>query len=145
MIRQFSLLLLRPSVLRGVALAAAAAGVLALCVGLPGLRSGLEESSADPLWRLVVSRPHEQERRVVLVDIDENSLARVGAWPWPRERVAALADALGRHGARAQVFDIAFPEARARSRRAASGSLIRQRAPFSLATCSTVSPTVPAP
>lgn len=83
MIRQFSLLLLRPLVLRGVALAAAAAGVLALCVGLPGLRSGLEESSADPLWRLVVSRPHEQERRVVLVDIDENSLARAGVVEGP--------------------------------------------------------------
>jgi len=112
MIRQFSLFLLRPSVLRSVALAAAAVIILGLCVGLPGLRSGLEESSADPLWQLAANRPHEEERRVVLVDIDENSLARVGAWPWPRERVAALADALGRHGARAQIFDIAFPDSR---------------------------------
>jgi adenylate cyclase len=28
----------------------------------------------------------------VIVDIDEPSLAEVGRWPWPRDRVAALVD-----------------------------------------------------
>jgi len=32
--------------------------------------------------------------RVVIVDIDEKSLAEQGRWPWPRDRVAALVDEL---------------------------------------------------
>ena len=34
------------------------------------------------------------EPRIVIVDIDEKSLAQVGRWPWPRERVAQLVDRL---------------------------------------------------
>ncbi len=47
---------------------------------------------------------------VRVVDIDEVSLQRLGQWPWPRDRLAALVDRLTEYGAAAVVFDVLFPE-----------------------------------
>ena len=44
--------------------------------------------------RLRATLPHTLEPRIVIVDIDEQSLAEVGRWPWPRDRVAQLVDRL---------------------------------------------------
>ncbi len=48
--------------------------------------------------------------RVAIVDIDEATLARYGQWPWPRYRVAELADKIFNAGAAVVAFDIIFPE-----------------------------------
>ncbi len=47
---------------------------------------------------------------VVVVDIDEKSLARIGQWPWSRAVLARLVDKIGETGAAAIGFDIVFPE-----------------------------------
>jgi adenylate cyclase len=47
---------------------------------------------------------------VVIVDIDEQSLAKFGQWPWPRTRIADLVAGLTRLGAVAIGFDSLFPE-----------------------------------
>jgi len=47
---------------------------------------------------------------VRIVDIDEESLARHGQWPWPRTLVADLVWRLGDAGAAAIGFDIVFAE-----------------------------------
>jgi len=47
---------------------------------------------------------------VVVVDIDEESIARLGQWPWPRSLLARLVDRLGEAGAAAIAFDVVFPE-----------------------------------
>ncbi|WP_287469124.1 adenylate/guanylate cyclase domain-containing protein [Hydrogenophaga sp.] len=47
---------------------------------------------------------------VRIVDIDEASLQRLGQWPWPRTRLAALTDRLGAQGAAAIGFDVVFAE-----------------------------------
>ncbi len=47
---------------------------------------------------------------VVVVDLDETSIKRVGQWPWPRNVVADLTQKLGDLGAAAIVFDIVFSE-----------------------------------
>lgn len=44
--------------------------------------------------RLRATMPATLDERVVIVDIDEKSLAEVGRWPWPRNRVAQLVDTL---------------------------------------------------
>ncbi|MEZ5705161.1 MAG: CHASE2 domain-containing protein [Burkholderiaceae bacterium] len=44
--------------------------------------------------RLRATMPSTRDERVVIVDIDEKSLAVVGRWPWGRDRVAALVDQL---------------------------------------------------
>jgi adenylate cyclase len=47
---------------------------------------------------------------VRVVDIDEESLAKLGQWPWPRTRVAELLDTLGAAGVAAVGFDMMFSE-----------------------------------
>lgn len=47
---------------------------------------------------------------VVIVDIDDASLATLGRWPWPRTRLARLVEATHRSGALAIGFDMVMPE-----------------------------------
>ncbi len=54
------------------------------------------------------------DERIVIVDIDERSLAEQGRWPWDRGRIAALAEALVDRGGAAVVgFDVVFAERQA--------------------------------
>lgn len=53
----------------------------------------------------------DAELPVRVIDIDEASLGALGQWPWPRDRLATIADRLGELGAAAIGFDILFPEA----------------------------------
>ena len=46
----------------------------------------------------------------VVVDIDEESLARYGQWPWPRYRVAQLLERVRDLGASAVALDVVFAE-----------------------------------
>ncbi|MDZ7910106.1 MAG: adenylate/guanylate cyclase domain-containing protein [Gemmobacter sp.] len=62
--------------------------------------------------RLRWTMPATLDERVVIVDIDEKSLAELGQWPWPRDRLAALTDTLfARHGVALLGFDTVFAEA----------------------------------
>jgi len=54
--------------------------------------------------------PTPEASPVLVVGIDEQSLARQGQWPWPRTAMARLTEQLGAAGARAIVFDIMFSE-----------------------------------
>jgi adenylate cyclase len=49
-------------------------------------------------------------RPVAIVDIDENSLSKLGQWPWPRTRMADLVTNLTRLGAVVIAFDVIFSE-----------------------------------
>jgi adenylate cyclase len=49
-------------------------------------------------------------RPVVIVDIDEKSLSKLGQWPWPRTRIADLIANLTRLGAIVVAFDSIFAE-----------------------------------
>ncbi|MDC0335934.1 adenylate/guanylate cyclase domain-containing protein [Pseudodesulfovibrio sp.] len=46
----------------------------------------------------------------ILIDLDEQSLAEMGQWPWPRYRVATLLKLLQLYGASAVATDIIFVE-----------------------------------
>jgi adenylate cyclase len=49
--------------------------------------------------------------RIVIVDIDEKSLAEVGRWPWSRDVMAALVDQLNnKYQVRTVAFDVVFAE-----------------------------------
>ena len=62
--------------------------------------------------RLRATMPRTLDDRVVIVDIDEKSLAEVGHWPWARNRVGELVDELyGRQKIALLGFDIVFAEA----------------------------------
>lgn len=99
----------RPHLLRWAAVLLAALLVLALEALAPSVPRAVEAFSGDFTWR--AGAVDEPERRVVVVDIDEASLSRVGAWPWPRDVTARLSSALHRAGAAVIVFDIVFADA----------------------------------
>ncbi len=54
-------------------------------------------------------RPYE-DAAVRVVDIDDETIRRLGQWPWPRTDVARLTDSLTEAGAAAVAFDIVFSE-----------------------------------
>jgi len=61
--------------------------------------------------RLRATMPRTLDERVVIVDIDEKSLAAVGRWPWSRNRLAELTDELfDRQKVALLGFDIVFAE-----------------------------------
>jgi len=67
------------------------------------------------LWtydvRLSLSLPGGVDERIVIVDIDEKSLAEEGRWPWSRDRLAFLLDQLfDRYGVAVAGFDVVFAE-----------------------------------
>jgi adenylate cyclase len=47
--------------------------------------------------RLQLTLPKGQDKRVVIIDIDEKSLAAEGRWPWGRDRLARMVDHLFDH------------------------------------------------
>ncbi|OKO79934.1 adenylate/guanylate cyclase domain-containing protein [Bradyrhizobium sp. AS23.2] len=62
------------------------------------------------MFQLIDPR-HKATRPVVIVDIDDKSLAKLGQWPWPRTRIADLILNLTNSGAVAIGFDVVFSEA----------------------------------
>jgi len=65
--------------------------------------------------RLSLSLSTEVDARIVIVDIDEASLAHVGPWPWPRQELARLShELLDRQAVAVLGFDVVFPEPESR-------------------------------
>ncbi len=61
-------------------------------------------------YQRIKPRPYDPNLPVKIVDIDEESLARLGQWPWPRHTMADLVRRLGRMGAAVIALDIVFAE-----------------------------------
>lgn len=98
LLKQLSLLPPIISVLLGLAL------LVANPVTLQGLSNQLFDQYQRWHPRSYVDAP------VRIVDIDEESLARLGQWPWPRTRLAELVKKLNASGAAAIGFDVVFAE-----------------------------------
>jgi adenylate cyclase len=61
--------------------------------------------------RLRATMPKTMDERIVIIDIDEKSLAEVGRWPWGRNKMAALTDELfERQKVAVLGFDVLFAE-----------------------------------
>ncbi len=63
-------------------------------------------------------REWHKDLPVRVVDIDEESLAKVGQWPWPRARLAELTRKLTENGAAVVAFDVILAEEERLSQRA---------------------------
>ena len=61
------------------------------------------------LFQVLKPRPYVPVP-VRLIDLDDESLARLGQWPWPRNLVARLVSRLRQAGAAVIAFDIVFAE-----------------------------------
>lgn len=91
----------------------------ALSLWRPPLLAHLEFSVYDAMVRSAPTRP--PDARVVVVDVDERSLAAIGQWPWRRDLVAELITRLRDEGATTVALDVVFAEAD-RYEREASGT-----------------------
>jgi len=93
------------------ALTTATACALALLAGVVGApaRAVMQNLVFDQYQRWK-PRPYAFDQPVRIVAIDDESLKRLGQWPWPRERLASLIDALKDAGAVAIAFDFLFSE-----------------------------------
>jgi CHASE2 domain-containing sensor protein/signal transduction histidine kinase len=89
-----------------------------LCVLLLAGGLGCAAALGGWLWRLDLglqdwAQQHIQRQAnadVLIVAIDDKSLAELGRWPWPRNLHAALIDKLSAAGARAVALDLMFAE-----------------------------------
>ncbi|MDI1338503.1 adenylate/guanylate cyclase domain-containing protein [Polaromonas sp.] len=88
--------------------------VFALLHASGALRLDVLQRLDDILYdaRLRATMPRTLDERIVIVDVDEKSLAEAGRWPWGRNKLAALVDELlGRQQAALLGFDVVFAEA----------------------------------
>jgi CHASE2 domain-containing sensor protein len=71
--------------------------------------SHLENLAYDTRLRLAM--PFSVDENIVIVGVDEPSLAQEGRWPWPRERMGVLVDRLfEQYRVRAVGLDVVFAE-----------------------------------
>jgi adenylate cyclase len=84
----------------------------------PG-RGWLDAQLAD--LRLGLSMPRTRDTRVVIVDVDEASLQRLGRWPWSRARAQLVRELTGRQQAAVLGLDALFAEPEAGLSGPASG------------------------
>jgi len=101
---------LTPAIARVLVSATAAlVSIVLLLLLRPGLQT-FEEQLGALGWTLFADTTEEQ--RITLVVIDEKSLAEVGPWPWSRQQLADLVNAIEQAGAQLQLHDIVYPEAK---------------------------------
>jgi len=82
--------------------------VLVLVLSLAGVFDRAGPLLFDAYQR-AAPRPYE-DAAVRVVDIDEESIAKLGQWPWPRTQLAALTRRLTEAGAGVIAYDVVFSE-----------------------------------
>lgn len=92
--------------MRSLALLAALAVIVLLQALSSGWMAQWNDRITSQTWALADSGT--QEKRVVVVDIDEKSVQALGPWPWPRDRVAQLLQSLDQQGVNLKIVDILF-------------------------------------
>ena len=61
-------------------------------------------------YRMKFRRARQSSEKIVLIDMGEDSIRKIGRWPWPREWHATMISVLSTLGAKAVVFDVLFTE-----------------------------------
>ncbi len=61
-------------------------------------------------YQRIAPRVYDPDLPVRIIDIDDESLARLGQWPWPRTLLARLVERLTAMGAPAIAFDVVFAD-----------------------------------
>ena len=87
----------------------AAAGIVALHLLQPSLAMRGQDQVFD-LYQRLRPRAFDADAPVKVIDIDDQSIARFGQWPWPRSRIAELVDRLREARVAAIAFDMVFSE-----------------------------------
>lgn len=61
-------------------------------------------------YQRIEPRPSPPDLPVRIIDIDDESIRKIGQWPWPRNRIATMVDRLSELGAASIAFDMVFSE-----------------------------------
>ncbi len=69
----------------------------------------LDHYAYDIQFNLIPEIPAGKDSEIIILDIDEKSLAKYGSWPWPRDVVSQMVDNLFNAGAIVVAFDVVFP------------------------------------
>lgn len=88
--------------------------IFALLHAVGALRLGVVDGLDNFIYdaRLRATMPRTLDERIVIIDIDEKSLAQIGRWPWGRNRLSELTDELFERQKIALLgFDVVFAEA----------------------------------
>jgi CHASE2 domain-containing sensor protein len=97
-----------------VLLALLGAALLSAFLWTTQLSLGVDQRLHDQLTRnqtgSALASAAEPPQGIVLVDIDEPSLAQLGPWPWPRTVLAELATKIRQRGGKIQVWDLFLSE-----------------------------------
>ena len=94
-------------ILPALAVALAMLGIF-LVAGDQGLPLRLESEILDLRFRSRPPRPHRVP--VVIVEIDDASIAEIGRWPWSRQTLARLLDRIAAARPKVIGFDLLFTE-----------------------------------
>jgi adenylate cyclase len=92
-----------------LAITLAAATGMALPHLVPAPVVALRDSLFD-LFQRLSPRPYDPQAPVRVVDIDDESLDRIGQWPWPRDVLALLVERIGAADPAAIALDILIAE-----------------------------------
>jgi adenylate cyclase len=98
-----------PRLLYALIVGAVIAGALALRIWDPSPVARLRAVVFDT-YQQINPRHFDPGLPLRIIDIDEESLKRIGQWPWPRTALADLVKKLSDNGAAAIGFDMVFPE-----------------------------------
>lgn len=83
-------------------------GALAVYFATPRFLDVLEAKLYD--LHFALRGPHDASGQIVVLAIDERSLATIGRWPWPRSVLAEVVDRLSAAGARVIALDVLLSE-----------------------------------
>lgn len=101
------------NLLRRIPLIAARTGIALAALGLALWAQWVTPTGADEWLRdryIRIQQVSTPEPRILVVDIDEESMAKLGPWPWPRGRLADLVETLlTTYSARGIALDIVMP------------------------------------
>ncbi|WP_304189577.1 CHASE2 domain-containing protein [Phenylobacterium aquaticum] len=97
----------RSRLMREWLVVAATASLIVAGCALTGLFARADNLVYD---RLMALAPLKPDPRVVIVAIDDRSLAEIGRWPWGRDAHARLLEVLAQSGPKAVIYDVLFLE-----------------------------------
>lgn len=86
-------------------------GAIGIAAVVHGVVSPLTERASFLFYdQLLLHSKREAARDIVIVAIDDESIAELGRWPWPRDTHAALLEQIAKAKPRAIAYDVLFTE-----------------------------------
>ncbi|MFC1679717.1 CHASE2 domain-containing protein [Elusimicrobiota bacterium] len=84
-------------------------GAVSLWIENPYVLTDLQNRVFDSYLH-ITPRDYDPEAPVRIIDIDEESLKRIGQWPWPRTKLSDMIRRLNAAGAGVIAFDVVYAE-----------------------------------